>query len=229
MNILTEFAQRAPDSPSTTAQQLIWANDGALNIARKLELLPTSGSINLVSGTQSYDLISNFSTFLKLDLNGGIHFYNGSDYSKLPIVTEDWLDTYVADWRNATNTDPTCCYKKGKDIFLYPTPGANYTNGLKVYYFAKPTAMTADGDDPFSDRTDLEDLHEGVVLFMLWKAKQALGEYLQAREAKAEYMQFLSDSSVWINKDEGVQDGIFRPYYKETFSSTFNPVNWGID
>lgn len=240
MNILTEFAQRAPDSPATSAQQLIWANNGALRMARLLGLIPTSGSISLTStsteGAQSYDLVSNFSSFLKLDVGRGVKYYDGTDYRILPIRSEAWMDSYVADWHNTDPDEPVVCWKKGNNLYIYQGSSTAITDGLLVYYFAKPTTMTADGDDPFayggSDRTDLEDLQEGVVLFMIWKAKQAIGEGDQAREARAEFYNFVGvpeSADTWVNEDEVPINEPFRPYHKTPVITTSDPNLWGVE
>jgi len=229
MNILTEFTQRAPDSPATAAQQLIWANDGALHIADKCNLLPTSGNISLTAtttnGAQAYDIITTLTDFLKFDYNGGIHYYNGSDYTPLKIVSEGYMDKRVGDWRNTAPDEPTRCWRKGKYLYVYPGSASAVTNGLKVSYYAKPTAMTANGDDPFSSRTDLEDFHEGVVLYMIWKAKQAIGEYQQAGVAKNELNDFIRRAMYRVADDE-LDDQPFFPYHKEAVQ--YGPI-WGIE
>lgn len=231
MNLLTEFSQRAPDSPWTTSQQLIAANDAALNMARELELLPTSDTIDVTGtsteGAQSFDLITEATDFLKLDPNGGVHFYDGIDYKPLKSVTEWWMDNYISTWRDTTPEKPNVYWKKGKNLYIHPACAASYTAGIKFYYHAKPTAMTADGDDPFSDRTDLEDLHEGVVLYMLWKAKQALGEYAQAQVARTEYVDFIEKAKMWLYKDEEALGEPFRSYHKTPIIIRGDPTYWG--
>jgi len=226
--IRTEFGQRAPDSPATTTQQDIWANEGARDIARRTKFNRTSGSISLVASTQSYDLISNFTTFVGIDPDGGVAFYDGTNYKELKATSEDFLDKHVADWRNANEDEPIAYYKKGKDIYLYPTPSSNWTNGLLVNYFAKPTEMTGDTDDPFDDRTDLEPYHDLVVTFMVWKAKQSMGEYAQADVARKEYLQGVEQMNLdlWENLDD--QEG-FRPYHKMAVQTHSHPNLWGVE
>ena len=232
MNLLTEFTNRAPDSLAATAQQLIWSNDGALNMARELELLPTTDTINITGtstvGAQTFDLISETTTFLKIDPQGGIQFYDGSSYKPLKAVTEWYMDNYVPGWRETQPEKPTTYWKKGKDLYIWPACASSYTAGLKVYLFAKPTAQTADGDDPFDSRTDLEDMHEGIILYMLWKAKQAIGEYKQAQIARQEYLQFIENARVWLSKDEMVLNEPFLPYQKAPINNRSDPAYWGV-
>ena len=229
MNLITEFAQRCPDSPWATAQQLIAANDGAIHLADKLELLPTIDSTDTTAatanGAQAYDLITLFTNFLKLDYNGGVHYYNGSDYTQLKMVSEGWMDARMGDWRNTAPGTPEVCWRKGKNLYVYPGASTVVTNGLKINYFAKPTAMTADGDDPFSDRTDLEDLHEGVVIYMMIRAKQAIGEWKQAEILKSDLAKFIQEKG-WRVADDEMDNEVFWPYHKTTTRSA--PI-WGID
>jgi hypothetical protein len=218
-----------PDSPVLTTQMDLWSQRGANNIARTLELFPTSGSINLLSGTREYSLTTNFSLFLKLDLSAGVYYYDGTDYSPLKIINMSWLETYVPGWRNSDTGDPRSVYKRGDYLGLYPTPSANKTSGLLVYYYAMPTQMAGDASDPFNSRTDFVDLHEGIILFMIWKAKQSIGEYQQAEGAKGEYFNFLREANSWVNKDEEVVNEIFRPYHLGSPSYLGNVDSWGVE
>lgn len=231
MNILSEFTQRAADSTWTTDQQLIAANDGALYIATRLELLATSGNIDITGtstiGSQSFDLISEFSTFLKLDRGNGVFFYDGVKYRPLKIVSESFMNENIPHWNDTTPEKPNVCWKKGKDLYIHPASSANYTNGIKVNYFAKPAAMAADGDDPFDSRTDLENLHEGVVLYMIWKAKQSIGEYTQANVAYSELMKFIRETEIWVNKDEEAFNEGFTPYRQTPTYRNSDPSFWG--
>lgn len=227
--IMTEFGQRAPDSPVTDAQKLLWANDGARDIARRTKTLRTSGSINLVAGTANYDLIDSFATFLAIDPDGGVAFYDGNDYLKLAPKSKDWLDTYVAGWRNAQQGDPIAYYREGKDLYTYPTSASNYTAGLLVYYFKMPAEMTAaSSDDPFDDRTELEPYHDLIILYMLWKAKQSIGEYQQANMARGEY---IGEINRMINElgEEPEMDEPFRPYSKVPIQTHSHPNLWGVE
>jgi hypothetical protein len=206
----------------------LWAQRGANNIARILELFPTSGSISLTSGTAEYSLSTYLTLFLKLDLVGGVHYYDGSDYTPLKIVTMSWLDLYVPGWRNDDTGTPKAVYKRGDMLGTYPTSSSDKTNGLLVYYFAMPTQMTTDTSDSFNGRGDLVDLQEGIVLYMAWKAKQAMGEYQQAEIAKNEFRGFISEASSWVNKDEENLNEPFRPYHLGTPSSLGDIDSWGI-
>lgn len=210
--IRTEFSQRAPDSPATTTQMDLWSQRGVNHIARLLKLFPTSGNINILASTGSYDLISSFSLFLKLNLTGGVFYYDG-DYEPLKIVNRAWLDQNATGWKNADEDEPVMCFKEGNYLYLYPTPATAKTNGLQVYYFSKPTQMTGDSSDPFNGRGDLDDLHEAIVLYMVWKTKQSVGVSDQAEVAKNEFYGFLRESDLWIAEDEGVVNEIFRPYH----------------
>ena len=138
----TEFQQRCPDSPALAAQQLIWANNGARDIARRTKCLSTNGSFNTVADTQEYDLISNFSAFLAIDPDGGVQYYDGTDYHKLKATSKSWLDKYITGWKNESSGEPKGYYLEGKNIGLYPKPNASVTNGLKVHYYKMPTEMS---------------------------------------------------------------------------------------
>ena len=229
MDILTEFGQLAPDSSATATQQLAWANDGAIHLADKLELLPTIDTIDLTAtatnGSQAYDLIDEFTNYLKPDYNGGIQYYDGSDYTELKKVSEGWLDAHITGWRNNAPGTPTVYYIKGKNLYVYPASDANITGGLKVNYFAKPTAQTADGDDPFDDRTDLEDLHEGVVLYMMIRAKRAIGEWKQAGVIAGDLNTFIREKG-WRVADSEMDNGVFFPYHK--IKPQVGPI-WGVE
>lgn len=224
----TEFGQLCPDSPATTTQQDIWSQQGADYIAGKLRLFPTSGSINIVASTNYYDLISNFTTFLNIDRDGGVHYYDGTDYKPLKIVSKNWLETYIPDWRNAAEDEPVACYREGKYLFVYPTPSTSVTSGLKVYYFASPDDMAANTSDPFNSRTDLINLHPAVVAYMAMKAKRGIGEYPQAEIHKRELEAIIREQETLTNDDLG-DEGIFRPYHKAPSIVRSDPSMWGIE
>lgn len=223
----TEFTQRAPDSPASTTQQGIWANLGAKDIARRTKCLSTNGSLNIVASTQEYDLISNFSTFLGIDPDGGVHYYDGSDYMKLKAVSKNWLDRYLPSWRNEDTGDPKAYYLEGKTIGIYPMPNSNVTNGLKVFYYKLPAKMSSSTSDPFDDRTDLEPYHDNIILYMLWKAKQAIGEYLQADAAYKEYLGGVNRMILELGEQPD-NDDPFRPYHQAPTIIASDPNYWGV-
>ena len=219
--IKTEFTQRFPDYTISDAQQTTWANDAAKDIAHRLKINPTSGNINLVAGTREYDLITNFTDFLSINFDEQVQYVNSSgEYIPLTKKSIAWLNRWYPDWKNASNNDPFIYYLRGKYIGLFYTPGTTIANGLYVPYYAKPTAMTAAGDDPFDDRTDLEFLHEGIILYMGWKSKWNIGKVLNSEHTNDEagklwraYLTFIAWARTELPDDQiDPRDDFNRPY-----------------
>lgn len=224
--ILTEFGELVPESPASSAQQLIWANQGALDLVRRTKCLPTSTTGNLTAETQEYTLPTDL---LVIDAEGGVQYKDSEgDWHKLKYITTNWLDRYIPNWRNETSGDPVSYYIKGTTLGFYPKPNSTRTNGYKVYYIQKPTAMSADGDDPLESQTHLEPYHQTIVLYMVWKAKVALGKFLQAREARAEYLRDVNKMIAEINPVSDDTEG-FRPYHKpSTVSEPSDHPHWPL-
>ena len=228
LELRTEFDSLAPDSPVSDTVQTTWANLGQIDIVRRTKCLPTSGSIDIVGSTANYDLTTNFTDYLEIDYDGGVQFYDGTDYTTLKKVNQAWLDRNVIDWRNSDEDDPRAYYFENKYIYLYPTPGASYTGGLLVHYIQKPTDMSADSSEPFDSRVDLEPYHELILNYMLYRAKRGIGEFLQAREYYQEYLRGVERMKIELGEREEVIDEPFLPYTRKPVSLSSDPALWGV-
>lgn len=128
---------------------LIWANDAVRDIASEIlsinegRYFKSEDTIDLVSGTATYsppaDIYANKIT--------GMYYVNGSNKYKIHLLRneEDIMHVESGDEYRYRIVNTTAA---GTKIKLYPTPAANETDTITVYYIRNAKAITLDADVP---------------------------------------------------------------------------------
>jgi hypothetical protein len=80
--------------------------------------------VNLVANTANYDLPASLWAIIQVDVGGEEPLDSISLERSLDSDAEGWL-------------------LKKDDIFIYPTPDTDVTNGLTIYYIPRPTEVAA--------------------------------------------------------------------------------------
>lgn len=171
----------------TTARRKAAINEGIQQFADLTECYKAVSSLAWPSKQQAVNLSTRLSNFVRLDAEGpsvtytdtsGIAQVIGGD--DLPRVDRTWLSRYEPGWQTSTASTgtvqlPSRHYVAMEDgqllLGLTPTPSAGSTTAsltVRVPYVARPTTLTVDSDEPFSDtngntRADLRIYHQAVV------------------------------------------------------------------
>jgi len=160
----------------------------AIQVAFDTQCLPEDNKINITAGTDEYDLSTLLTNFLGLDIEGGVHYYQDSTtWEPLEYKDPDTLDEDEVDWRTMSNGDPEYYFSRGSKLTLVSPPDTTTVSGLWIYFFQTPTAMTADGDDPFNSKAHLKPFHPLICLLVGIAIKKALQKYTEANTILTEY------------------------------------------
>ena len=98
----------------------------------------TNATIDYVNGTQEYDLPTDCVKVVLVERTDV-----EPDKTLHPIRMQDKLQYEPANQTSATDEDYEYYYISGTKIGIVPIPDENATNNLKIYYIARPTAVTS--------------------------------------------------------------------------------------
>jgi len=159
----------------------------AIQVAFDTECLPADEKINLTADEDEYDLDDLLTDFLGLDIEGGVHYYQDSYWEPLDYKTPDELDEDEVEWRTMDSGDPDYYFTRGSKLVLVGPPDTTITDGLWVYFYQMPVAMTADADDPFNGEGYLKPLHPLICLLVGAAVKKAKEKYTDVKVILEEY------------------------------------------
>lgn len=213
---------QAPESVISNTELDYLINDGLKDVALRSECLEASNDQDVTASTQEYTVPNDCVKITSV-------YYGGSgDWEKLTEVTPDWLANEIdSEWLNDSGTTYGY-YKRGNKIGLYKIPGSSEagTNYLRIYYIQQPTELTLTTDVPFSGYYHLYLYHDLIVLYTMYKMKQILGLWEQAKTIETEYMLKCAEMKKEIHKLDDFQQ-VIRPYYKGGPASSLkqNPLD----
>lgn len=161
--------------------------------------------------------------------NNGINAWrplNPTNIEKMGQESPNFLSSNVD-----TQGVPAKCYVIGKTLYVYPTPMANGTNDIFLFYESKPIQLLT-----LNDSLSIDDsLYPGVRAYVLWKLWKQDNEDTKAAEEKANYEIEVGRGFKWKNKR--ILDGrwaidmpSFVPYSYNSYNSgavngQVNPLN----
>lgn len=170
------------------------------DINARLKLLNQDEKFNVVAEQYKYDSSGIVSRFFKID-NLGLYWNAGSatsaDWRRLYPRTLKYLDNNFPQWRDADSGDPLYYAKKGRYLYIYPTPDTALDSGFWLYYIQNPIPMSSDSSYPFGGTSEIPEysiltdcIIAGVKFWILpmtgksEQRQQAFTEYLNAIEIK---------------------------------------------
>lgn len=106
-------------------------------------------TIDLVNGTSTYALpdLDGNSRSRVMNIDRVEIAYNGTNFIKaLPISVSELPDSNIASFTYSTQNPRFRLY--GSNLQFLPTPTANATNAVKLYYKRRPLRMTSDSETP---------------------------------------------------------------------------------
>jgi hypothetical protein len=171
-------------------------------ITRSWGFLRTSASLTTVADTQTVALPSDFGKFYNVPNVLVITSPSANSGDTIELMTEEqWR---MDDWEDGTETGtPSMAYAQGDNLYLSPTPDAEYI--ISVVYYKIP-ANIADS----SSTITVPDVYEEVLRSMVWKRLQLAG-YSSVQEIQ------ISDSEIQRLLNRAARDDC-----KKYGSATFN-------
>lgn len=159
-----------------------WVNDAQREIVMTSEtLLATTSTEDLVDGTNEYDL----PTFLLVLRSLRVKQSGADSYTSLKFHSLVDFDTYVDGWDGTARGEgrPAIYTTYSGKLFLFPTPNADVTDGIKFLYSRKPTDV-----DELSDNLDLPDSYlNAIVTYCLGQATIMDEDYQAATIHQAKF------------------------------------------
>jgi len=131
-------ASTLTDAQTPVAQARDFLNETYVEMLQRLhsQRFIRQGSLNTANGTASYALAAD------AEINSLLTDSVVESASKLVLQEVDY--SYPASHPGMANGRPTCFYRSGDQLYLYPTPDAVYT--IQYQYLVKPAALASDGD-----------------------------------------------------------------------------------
>lgn len=166
----------------TTTKRKAEINRAQAWFVEQTECLTRETTIAIVDGTQEYDLEANISDFLRISKqgvelkitpsSGDPTYYAGRDFPRRDIA---WLNANEPGWKNSDTGRPECWYlqEDGGLVVIGVVPVPDVLSGetwtLIVPYVARPSDMSADGDEPFTVSSNvkktLSPWHDALVYY----------------------------------------------------------------
>lgn len=103
-------------------------------------------TISLVNGTGSYALSNEYLEIYKVEKNV-------SDNNPTEIEIIDPLDKQFAHYVDETEDEPKQCYFLGDTVYFVPTPSADKTDYVKIYFVRPEAAVIATAGPSYIPRT----------------------------------------------------------------------------
>lgn len=219
---------------STNRQQAI--NDGYQEFAALTECWIRRASITVSCNTAEYSL-STLSEFARLAAQGMPEYRLTSSGSSattqilagddFPNRTELWNSRYDVGWRQSTSVGlPRSWYLRadgGQLLFgldTRPDVGSSETAVLMVPYIARPTAMTASTQVPFTDtnsrtRTDLEEYHQAFPHYAAYKLLPLIGDTDGAEKQLQKFLGYVQRFLQRMRPRGGSHVTVARSYFRD--------------
>ena len=144
------------------------------------------------------DVVSNIAKFFDIDdYPGSGVLYNNKRLKKTTMAA---LDEESAGWRDRGSGTPTKWYRRGSRIYFDRPIDSN---GEDVIVYA--VLISDDWDSnvaPYNELTYLEPYHNGMVLWLKYKAKFKVGKEKDALIAKAEYEDYVKSVKGQLGGDK---------------------------
>lgn len=178
----------------TTVRRKAAINDAMTAFVKETGCTRRTGTITMVDEDGDYELETEFTDFLRLAGAPSIKVTNASSHVRwlqgrkaFPQSDIDTLDWERPGWRDLDSSTPDCWYLDLTDgdaiLGLVPAPlfASGETWQLRVPYVATPTAMSADGDLPFTTGSDqhraLAPFHQGLAHYAAGRLEAARKNY----------------------------------------------------
>lgn len=186
--------------PAANAQALtntnleIILNEGALDVAHRMQCLKNFAYFNAEASINKYSLSTKLSRYLGIE-ESGVWFLSDDEYIELYPKTMRELDNKDHSWRSDTG-DSIDEYLIYGDYFMpVPYPETSLSNAFLIYYYERPLTMVDAGDYPFhivgvktTERSDLAILSDLILMYAETKVLKLLNKRQDSAEKYNEYL-----------------------------------------
>lgn len=192
--ILAEIKRTLKEPPTgghwTDAELLRRANIGQRMIVRLTGCLTGAETILSVSWQGEYDKPANILKIIRVS-------YNGKRIYGIPISD---LDTTIPNWQENIGI-PTNYYETFTKIGLYPKPNAT-GEPIVVEGVIKPNDLTTGTSVPFNAVNYLEDYHDLITSFVLYRCLLEDGNQLYTEHKNNYYQGIMSLKSELLSRPD---------------------------
>ncbi len=197
--LVTRVAQKLSFETTAASEELLLlqalANEGVVEVLINTRCNVDVGELTLVAATNNYRLDSTVLAILERTIT--------TSYAPLNIVSA--ADMY--DMRRGQNVSSPARYlaSEGNLLMVYPTP--TQTEIITFLYVAKPTLMTADGNDPalITYGGIPIEYHRAIEYYMLWQGAEY--DDKAAPQKPVEYMEMFEKECGKIRKRHRAKGG----------------------
>jgi hypothetical protein len=195
LNVPAAKASRISDTNLTLV-----INTVVQDINARLKLLNQDEKFNVVAEQYKYNLgdsdetVTRFSKIDKLGLYWNAGSATSPDWRRLTTTTVKWLDKNFPQWRDADSGDPLYYAKRGRYLYLYPTPDTALTDGFHLYFIEGTRAMSSNSHWPFGYDSEIPEysiltdvIIKGVEVWL----KPPVGKKQEGSSAFIEYLNLL--------------------------------------
>ena len=190
----------AKKSRITTPSLDLIINEVVKDINARLKLLNQDEKFNVVADQYRYDLSDSEETvtrFSKID-NLGLYWNAGSatspDWKRLYSKTVKWLDKNFPQWRDADSSNPMYYAKKGRYLYICPTPDTALSSGFWLYYIQNPVPMSSNSSYPFGGTVEISEysiLTDAIIAGVRATILPMIGKPEQRQQAFTEYLNII--------------------------------------
>lgn len=198
VSALITKARRRINEDSTTffpdADFIDFADEGQKYFVRQTRYLEDTDSQAAVSGTQAYDLPTDFLALIRLTFNG----------KKIDRVSFYEIDELNLDETSYSGT-PTLYYILNDKIYLIPTPSS--TDTIKLYYYKSPATLSAT-----SSTLETPPIYDdAIVCYMVYMAYKKDAESDISSLDFADYWMTECNAKISQIKSDMQEDKLDRP------------------
>jgi len=188
-----------------------WINEGALDMARRAECLPTSTTITAVSGTQSYALPTNLFRAHRATFSADL----GVTVYPLEFRDRNELDEIWSTRPQTQQYAPAFAFFDGygtnATIGLFPIPSAG--GQLIVYYYRTPSTAVSD-TDALDTPTGWEDLAIQYAEYVALR-KDSNPDWQESKQMYEEHLAEMIDMTRRLHDQAGyiTSRNSFQPFW----------------
>lgn len=115
-----------------------WIWEAMRDVARRTECLQETRSITLVSGQQTYDLPPDMFRIYRVEYRQTSTYNYPLTYQDFATMDELWLTNRSSQGTPEFYTIWGTPGQGSEQLYLYPVPSSDITDGLKLYYYRLP-------------------------------------------------------------------------------------------
>ena len=211
--IITDVRRELLESQAafwSDAELLRHLNRAELDFVNRTRILEDIATLSTTAGTMDYQLPPNWSS-VKLVLYNRKESTTDDDAwvrlrpTSLEKIAQEHPNFLATEAVSNQEGTPSQYFIWEDRIYIYPAPRNSKDSDLKLFYKAKPIALTST-----SQSINIDDsLSEALTAYILWRAWKKSKETALAEEQAAIYAEYVGQGRRWANRRSGDQRNRF--------------------